>query len=593
MTAKAQSKVSEASQAKGAPCLDIAYGGYSIAGVKEENQDAFAAFQPELATRHLKGAAVCIADGVSSSAKAQLASQTSVTHFIEEYYSTPDTWEVKTAVTKVLQALNDWLYHHGQHVTQAHHSDKNTMLTTLSGMVFKSNTAHLFHIGDSRIYRLRDGELLQLTRDHSQRAGPDREFLTRALGMDNHLEVDYRREEVYSNDLWILTTDGVHDVLSKPQLQALIAAEHESLEAKAKEIVETALAAGSQDNLSCLFAQVQQLPKEDINEVHRSLTQLAIPPVMDIGNKIDGYEVLRVLHSGTRSHLYLVKHPDQAELRVLKTPSENFSEDPGYLEGFIREQWVGLRIDNPGVMKMLPRPEGSPFLYHLCEYIEGQTLREWMFDHPEPSLNQVRDITKGIISSLRALHRLGMLHRDLKPENVMLDENGQVKIIDFGTVHVSGLAEIHSQVQEDCPVGSVNYIAPEYLAGQACTMQSDLFSLGVMVYEMLTGTLPYQVLQSSHYDATRKANWSYKRASDVRQDIPQWMNLCLEKALAPNPADRYPAFSEFLHDLCTPNETMVERIENAPLIERSPVRFWQLVSVLLLAVVVLQWLYFL
>lgn len=568
--------------------LEVAIGGFTTAGVKPANEDAFAALQPAPAIRALKGVALCVADGVSCSDNAQQASQTAVRTFVEDYYSTPDSWPVKTAAARVLSALNAWLFHHGQQ-----HVARNGLVTTFSGLILKSTTAHLLHAGDSRIYRLRAGSLELLTRDHQQRNRDGSFYLTRALGMDSRLEVDYIQEELEVGDVLMLTTDGVHGVFSHAELSERVLALHANpstvdLEQQARTLVETALSKGSDDNLSCLLVRIDQLPVEDIDEVHRRLTQLKIPPVLDVGQSLDGYRVLRVIHSGTRSHLYLVKSAADDALAVLKAPSENFAEDAQYLEGFIREQWVGRRIDHPAVMKIYARPESSPFLYHLCEYVEGQTLRQWLFDNPRPALETVRNLTREIITGLRVFQRQQMVHRDLKPENVMLTPDGRIKLIDFGTVTVAGLAEVSSPLREECPVGSADYIAPEYLLGEPGTHTSDIFSLGVMVYEMLTGQLPFDLPDMTRRQPTGLHPWRYQSARERRKELPLWVDLALQKAVAPNPRVRYQALSEFLQDLCVPNADMVGQRESAPLIERNPVTFWRGLTLILAVVVLVQ-----
>ncbi len=564
--------------------LAVTFGGYSAAGPKPKNEDAFAAYAPTGSARVLKGVAACIADGVSCSQNAQQASQMSVTTFLDDYYCTPDSWSVKTAVGRVLSSLNNWLYHQGQTASYRH----DGLVTTFSGIICKSTTAHIFHVGDSRIYRLRDGCLEQLTTDHCHFQQRKKSFLTRALGIDSHLEVDYQQQDLEQGDVFILTTDGVHEFFNLKDGIRLLTQHDLSWEEKAKAVVNGALAKECDDNATCLCVSVDELPSENIDEAHRKLTQLSIPPVLNVGMKLDGYEVLNVIHSGTRSHLYLVKHLNHQRQFVLKAPSENFAEDPQYLEGFIREQWVGRRLDSSSVMKIYPHDDKSPFLYHLCEYIEGQTLRQWMYDHPSPSLTDVRSITKSIIQALRTFQRAGMVHRDLKPENIMLNKNHQVKIIDFGTVQVDGLEEINSIIDEEIPVGSVNYIAPEYLLGGRGLPQSDLFSLGVIVYEMLCGQQPYS-LQQAHRRAPKNLHaWQYQSLRPRRKDLPVWLDLTLEKATHPDFRKRYPALSEFLHDLSVPNPAMLAKVENSPLLERNPTRFWQLVSAALLVALAVQ-----
>lgn len=569
--------------------LSVVFGGSTSTGPKPRNEDAFAAKQPDSSSvRTIKGVVACIADGLSSSEDAQQASQTSVATFIDDYYSTPDTWDVKKSAARVLNSINSWLYHQGIQTSSGYGSEHNTLLTTFSAVVLKSTTAHLLHAGDSRIYLVRKGALHQLTKDHSHKRAGNKPFLTRALGMDSRLEVDYLQEEVEQGDILLLTTDGVHDFVRESQLLQFICQSDESLESRAKKIIAKAEAQGSDDNLSCLMMEVKGLPSADIDEVHRRLTQLAIPPEMTVGQKIDSFEVLRVIHSGTRSHLYLVKDNISKQLRVLKAPSENFSEDPLYLEGFIREQWIGRRINHPSVMTIYPRPESSPFLYHVCEYIEGSTLRQWILDNPKPSLEKVRELTKAMISALRVLQRMGMVHRDLKPENVMLDEKGQVHLIDFGTVQVDGLDELGSLIDEDVPVGSVNYIAPEYLRGGKGTYQSDLFSLAVMVYEMITGELPHKIPAAQLRQPQSVHTWRYIPLLQRRDDLPVWLDLALAKACSEAPGERYMALSEFMQDLCTPNKQLLSSHAQAPLLQKNPLLFWQCTSAVLVAVVIIQ-----
>ena len=567
--------VAEAAAANGTPAtlagdgvLKVGYGGTSIAGRKAVNEDAFAAAQPH----RLKGAVAVIADGLSAGDQAQKASQTAVTEFIDEYLATPETWTVKTAAARVLNALNRWFCHH------------EGMWTTLSAVVIRGRTAHVFHAGDSRIHRLRAHDLELLTRDHRKQA-----YLTNALGMDLDLEVDYLAEDVVAGDVFVLTTDGVHDAIDARSLRQRVreaSAPGTSLEGTAHAVVELAYERGSEDNLSCLLMRVDSLPREDINEVHRRLTRQVIPPVLYIGARIDGFRVLRTLARGTRSHLYLIEDARGGRL-VLKTPSESFAEDPVYLDGFIREEWIGKRIDHPGVMKILPRPEDSRFLYYLAEYIEGRTLRQWMLDNPHPPVEEVRRLVEEIARALRAFQRLQMVHRDLKPENVMIDRDGAAKIIDFGTAYVQGFDELSLAVRETYPVGSVGYVAPECLRGQPASHAADIYALGVVAYEMLTGALPYK--KPLARDASAYLGRPYMPLRQAgRADLPKWIDLALAKAVAENPANRYEAMSELTTDLKRPNPELVRHAESAPLLEKNPTLFWQLASALLAGLLILS-----
>ncbi|MBY4678727.1 bifunctional protein-serine/threonine kinase/phosphatase [Marinobacterium arenosum] len=563
--------------------LRVRFGGHSDAGAKPVNQDAFAAFHPPGGECDFKGIAAAIADGVSSCAEAHIASQTSVTSFLSDYYSTPHSWSVRNSAARVLRAMNSWLHQHNSRT----HREKDSMLCTFSAAVIKSNTLHCFHVGDSRIYHYRNGQLEQLTHDHL-RTENGRYYLARALGGDQHLQVDYSQQPLAEGDLLLLTTDGVHEHVSPLQIRRLLESGGEDLEGTAQQLVSMALANGSQDNVTALLIAVDQLPLKTLDESHQQLNQLPIPPVLAPGNRIDGYEVQEVIFSGSRSHMYLVRDPDSGRQYTLKAPSLNFSEDALYLDGFSREEWVGQQIAHPNVMKTFQPPRPKQFLYYLGEYIEGQNLRQWMHDHPQPSLDQVRQLVRQIVQGLRAFQRADMVHQDLKPENIMIDRDGRVKILDFGTVLIAGVEEIASPLDKSVPQGSVNYVAPEYLVGEPGNFRSDLFSLAVICYEMLTGELPYK---EPSVKRTRLPNYGalhYIPALRHRRELPLWVEGCLRKALQANPRHRYPALSEFLHDLSQPNPQLEAQIQQQPLLEKNPLLFWRLFCALLLLLNLVQ-----
>lgn len=532
----------------------------------------------------MKGMAAAIADGVSSCSESHIASQTAVTGFIADYLSTPDTWSVQKSASRVLSSLNGWLW---QQNNNARHTLHDSMLTTFSAVIIKSHTLYCLHVGDSRIHHLRGGKLDLLTQDHTRRER-GREYLSRALGADSHLEVDFSSHDLQEDDLLLLTTDGVHGVLPRQRLQQLLSTSGPDLEASARQIVEEALAAGSTDNVTALLIAIDELPLETLAESHRRLTRLPIPPVLEAGNKLDGYEVLDVIFSGTRSHMYLVRDIDSRRQFVLKAPSLNFAEDAVYLDGFVREEWVGQSIDHPNVMKTFPPLREKTFLYYLGEYIEGMNLREWIRDHPQPPLDEVRSIVRQIVLGLRAFQRADMVHQDLKPDNLMIDREGRVRILDFGTVLIAGENEVVSPLDKSIPQGTVNYVAPEYLLGQKGSFRSDLYSLGVIVYEMLTGQLPYKepLVRKDHLDSL--AHLHYIPASRHRHDLPLWMEGALRKALQPDPQQRYEALSEFLQDLCVPNPQREASVQRRPLIEKHPLRVWQVIALILLLLNLLQ-----
>lgn len=566
--------------------LSLRFGGKSSAGVKPVNQDAFAAHLPENLDLDFKGGAAVIADGVSSCEDSHIASQTSVTSFMQDYFSTPHSWSVKNSVSRVMTALNSWLHKENAQSSR----EKDSLLCTFSALIIKSNTVHWFHVGDSRIYHFQENELEQITQDHVHKSG-GKNYLSRALGGDRHLEVDYATRPVKQGDLLLMTTDGVHEFLTPNQIKNILESGFSDPEDTAERLISHAISNGSDDNLTALIVCIDALPNETLDESHNRLIQLPIPPVMSVGNKIDGYEVLDLIFSGTRSHMYLVKDNISGKKYVLKAPSTNFSEDTIYLDGFVREEWVGQRIDHPNVMQTFPSTREKNFLYYLGEHIQGMNLRQWMNDNPNPPLETVRQLTKQIVQGLRAFQRADMVHQDLKPENIMINHDGRVKILDFGTVKIAGIEEMNSPLDKSIPQGSVNYVAPEYLLGEPGSFKSDLFSLAVIVYEMITGELPYKELSTNQATLKNYVEMDYTPALHHRKALPLWVEGCLRKALQPNPRFRYEALSEFQQDLIHPNQSLESKIQHQPIIEKNPLLVWKVIALTLLIFNMLQFIF--
>lgn len=544
--------------------LRISHGSYSVAGAKPVNEDACGLHIPDSALLNWKGVAAVVADGMSGAVAGHEASQTSVTNFLSDYFCTPETWSVKRSAHTILAALNRWLYGQG-------HSSYGTskgLVCTFDAVVIKSTTAHIFHVGDSRVYLYRDQNLECLTNDHQTQIG-DRSFLSRALGIDINIDIDYKTVAIEEGDRFLLTTDGLHEFLNDQRISETLATAKEDTEI-CQSLVEQALANNSDDNLTCLTFVIDQLPASDEDAFYQQLTELPFPPPLEPGMILDGYRIIREIHSSKRSELYLALDIENDQQVVMKTPSVNYEDDPQFIDLFLHEEWIGRRANNPHIMKVMRADRKRQCLYTITEYIEGQTLREWMSLHPQPAPLEAQNIISQLIKGLRAFQRLEMIHQDLKPENIMIDLDGTVKIIDFGSTKVAGLAEINTPIDQNILLGTENYTAPEYLLGQQPSNRSDIFSLGVIIYEIYTGKLPYsETLTKRNLNRVQ-----YQHASDINDQIPHWMDHAFAKAVHKNPELRYESLSEFQWDLTHANPEFLRK-NRAPLMERNPLLFWK------------------
>ncbi|MCQ4318520.1 bifunctional protein-serine/threonine kinase/phosphatase [Stutzerimonas zhaodongensis] len=559
--------------------LKVSVGQHTDKGPKKTNQDFHGVYIPKEPQLSSKGVAIALADGISSSAVSHIASESAVTGFFADYYCTSDAWSVKTSAQRVLMATNSWLHSQGQQSPYRFDPDRG-YVCTFSAMIIKSTTAHLFHAGDSRIYRVLGNALEQLTNDHRMWVSEDKSYLSRALGIHPQLDLDYRAEPVDVGDTFILATDGVYEYVSASSMLGAIAHNTDDLDAAAQAIVKQALEQGSDDNLTVQILRIDALPLQQPDELYQQLTELPFPPVLEARAEFDGYTIVREVHASSRSHVYLATDNDTLTPVIIKTPSIDLQRDVQYLERFLTEEWVARRINSAHVVKPCLQTRKRNYLYSVSEYIEGQTLAQWMIDNPRPDLETVRGIIEQIAKGVRAFHRLEMLHQDLRPANVMIDATGTVKIIDFGSTRVAGIMEITSPIERSDLLGTAQYTAPEYFLGESGSMRSDQFSLAVIAYQMLTGGLPYGAAVARCRTRAALNKLSYQPIREHERGIPGWIDEVLRKALHPDPYKRYEDLSEFVFELRQPNQAFLNKAR-PPLMERNPVLFWKGVSLVL------------
>ncbi|CAE6945754.1 bifunctional protein-serine/threonine kinase/phosphatase [Vibrio sp. B1FLJ16] len=567
--------------------LNIKIGQASVSGRKPVNQDCIGAYIPEPPSITTKGVVAAICDGISSSSVSQIASETAIKSFIADYYSTSEAWSVKKSGVKILEAINYWLY--SQTKNSEHRFDFNKgYVCTFSAVVFKSQTAHLFHCGDSRIYRLCGKSLEQLTQDHRQKIDDESSYLEQALGLKPELSVDYRTFSVSVGDVLVLATDGIFDFLSDKEIAREVSALLLSPQERANNLIRRALEAGSDDNLSIQILEIESLPEANLNELMSSSIHLSPAPILTPNDQIDDFEILRELHISERSHVFLAKDRETKTLVVLKTPSAESRQDESHLESFLMEDWIAKKLSNPHLLRMYKPAQKPSSIYTVSEYIEGLTLSQWIKDNPTPDINTVREIIVQVARGLQAMHRQEMVHQDLRPENIMIDQSGTVKIIDYGATKVAGLSDI--VMEPPAIMGTAQYTAPEYFIGQAGSNRSDIFSLGVITYQMLTGKLPYGTQVSRSRNAKSQQKLEYVSAPVLNPAIPNWIDFALKRALKIDPHKRYEEVSEFVFDLTEPNP-QAERKNWVPIAERNPILFWQRVSLVLFVALICSLLY--
>ena len=559
--------------------LAISIGQQSDKGRKDTNQDFHGALIPDEPLLGLKGIAVVLADGISTSEVGGIASESAVKSFLTDYYCTSDSWSVKTSAQRVIAATNSWLHAQTRQSQHLYDGDRG-YVCTLSAMVIKSTTAHIFHVGDARIYRVTGQGLEQLTEDHRVIVSSQQSYLGRALGINPQIEIDYRAIPVKKGDQFLLATDGVYEHVSGRFMAEAIGKTTNDLDVAARTIIDEARRHGSPDNLTVQIVRIDALPEGESGEIVRQASELPCPPLPEARTVLDGYQIVREIHGSSRSHIYLAVDTADDALVAVKIPSIDLRDDPSYLQRFMMEEWVARRINSAHVLKPRIQSRRQNYLYVVTEFVDGQTLTQWMTDNPQPDVETVRGIVEQIARGLQAFHRLEMLHQDLRPDNIMIDRTGTAKIIDFGSVRVAGIADDENDDIPDHILGTVQYTAPEYFIGEGGSTRSDIFSLGVIAYQMLTGRLPYGAEVARTRTRAQQKKLRYKSILNDNRDIPVWIDGALKKAVHPDPYQRYDELSEFVFDLRHPNKRFLDAAAK-PLIERDPLLFWKGLSAIL------------
>lgn len=570
--------------------LSVTTGQHSDKGHKPVNQDFHGLIIPGNQQLRSKGIAVAIADGISSSNVSQIASESAVAGFLSDYYSTPESWSVKQSAQRVLRASNAWLHAQTRQSRYRYDQDRG-YVCTLSVLILKSATAHLFHVGDARIYRLQGKVLEQLTTDHRVWLSRDESCLNRAMGLSSQLDIDYLTLPVWPGDTFVLATDGVYEHLSEGDMAGIIRESGDDPDAAARQLIAAALAHGSDDNLSAQIVRVDSIPTQKSNEdITLDAHQLPFAPELLPGQLLDGYRALRLIHASSRSHVYLAVDEASNRQVAIKVPAMDMQQDPRALEHFNTEQWVAQRINSPHVVRPFAPQRQRSCLYLATEYVQGTSLKQWLLDNPNPPLETVRQLVEQIARGLRAFHRLEMVHQDLKPDNILIDDQGTLVLIDFGATRIAGLQELREHNEPTWPRGAALYSAPETFLGEPTNWQADQFSLGVITYQLLTGQLPYGTRVPGIRNQSQLRRLTYHPARLYRDDLPGWVDEALARALHPEPHKRYPALSEFMFDLRQPGHHW-QKQHRKPLMERHPLGFWQGLSGLLLLALVLSFVY--
>ena len=543
--------------------LQLSFAQASATGPRAENQDALRLVTPAPELAASKGYLFALADGVSQCADGGLAARASLQALALDYYATPATWGVAQALDRLLLAQNRWLRAQG---------NGQPLLTTLSALVLRGRRFTLAHVGDCRVYRWHAGQLQCLSEDHVWDQPGMQHVLKRALGLDQHLLVDYLEGELQPGECYLLVSDGVWASLGDQHIQAVLR-EQPDLQLAVDTLVASAHLNGSQDNASAMLVQVEQPGTANLGDTLAQLQHWPVPEPLRAGQSIDGWQVEQLRAHSRQSLLYRVRD-GQGQAWLLKTLPPERRQEPGAAQGLLLEEWFMRRVAGRHFPELHACSQRQQLYYVMREY-PGQSLAALLAENGPLPLAQWLELARQLLQAVGVLHRRNLLHRDIKPDNLHLGCDGQLRLLDFGLAYCPGLCE---DPQHALP-GTPSYIAPEAFDGQPPSPRQDLYAAGVTLYHLLTGHYPYgevEVFQRPRFGQP-------VNPARYRPDLPEWLQHNLQQAVAADPAQRFETAEHWL--------LLLERGDRQelpgrprPLLEREPLKVWRTLAVLSLLI---------
>ncbi len=550
--------------------LEFTIGQASLTGPRARNEDYVGVVTPAKAQLNIKGALIAVADGVSGNAGGGEASEMTVRTVTSDYYATPDTWEPLASLDKVLTAANRWL------IAQANaNRDMAGMATTLSLLLLRGQRYYTAHVGDTRIYLLRDGVLKQITTDHVWDRPDMRHVLKRAVGLDQHLAVDFGEGQLQVGDVFALMSDGVWDILGEKNIHHAMGL-YDSPQLICEHLTKTAIEKGSTDNSTAVAVKIAQLGEDTLTELLAGGKHLTLPNKLKVGEILDGFEVVEVLHESRASLLYQVRNINTKQLFVLKTLQPLLATDVESCNGLLNEEWLAKRVVSQYVPQVFPvSVEKRSKLYYIMSWHEGATLQQRLDSGHHFTVAGTAKIGLDMLRGIGALHRLNIVHRDIKPANVHQASDQRLRILDLGVAlssGVSALVESGTNIQNP---GTPSFMAPELFDGKPATPQSDIYAAGVTLYHLLTRKYPYGEIEPFQ----RPKFGQPIPPTRYRPDVPYWLENIILKAIAHDAKLRFETAEEMILALEHGELKPILAPARTPLIARARLVKWQWIAI--------------
>ena len=495
-------------------------------------------------------AVVC--DGVGSARAGAKAAKRAVEFLINALKNRPVSWSMEKSILHFIENINHILYMESQ---QEYESVE--YVTTLAMVVIEGNRLYGANVGDSRIYLKREQELTQLSTDHSMSEENMEHILTSALGLEESVTPYYFENNLHINDKLLLCSDGLYNELSEQELSDGIDINASFLVKKASKKHNDLLP----DDTTAIVLKIKELdPRANYKK-----KALKIQESYKKGEEIDGYKLLKPL----AQHHRVWQCTKRGQNYVIKFAPYDAIDDPKALDMFVKEVWNAKRLKAGFFVKAVV-PNNRTHRYYIMQYIDGIELKEQIKKRPI-SVDSGVELAKFMLKMAQFLIRQDLVHGDIKPENIMIYERKgkeAFKFVDFGSI-----TEAYSDVSR---AGTPSYLAPERFEGLPITEQSEIFAIGVTLYEALTGKFPYGEIEPFQSPTFKTA----KRPSTLNPKVPKWLDSIIMKAIEVDTKRRYTHYSNMLYELNNPQKVEPYYASEENLLSKNPLTVCRVALVL-------------
>jgi serine/threonine-protein kinase len=477
----------------------------SVGPVRKVNEDYIGYWQPESdAERLQRGAIAVVADGVGGQGNGEVASKMAIESAIATFQRMNPVNPPRLILKQIFDTSNLEIYEAGMDSPRG-----GRMATTLSVCIFRDKELFIGHVGDTRVYLVRRENIRRLTDDHSYtamqvklrliseheaKASRLRSMLTRSVGQDPIVHFDYRHLKLMTRDRIVQCTDGLYCYMGDSEL--LEGVDRLNMDEICPYLVALAERRGTDDNLSVQVVQVDRLVEPKYDQPISILKKTGVGHASTMTNEvkagdvIDGrFEIDSVISRSGMASIYKAKDRETGETIAVKIPYMQLESDPAAFSRFQREAEIGELLHHPNILRFIKVPNKSR-QYIVMEYLEGKTLSTILQEMRPLPIPDAVQIASYVCGALAHMHEHNVVHRDLKPQNIMICDDGTLRIIDFGIAKATEMRRL-TFAGFTPAMGTPDYMAPEQVKGKRGDERTDIYSLGAVLYEMTTGSVPF------------------------------------------------------------------------------------------------------